>query len=142
MDFWSKKVFFAVFGWYLLFCPLDPDPWICIFLRIRIQEAKILRIQRILSTDQSFYSPRNIPARRSPSGPMGNPCLVWSRIPKLYDWWTVNTSSRDRNSRSTISRGINPLSSRGFLNHEVHLVWSYNLAKQIKYRRICGSLVF
>ena len=67
---------------------------------------------------QSFYLPRNMPARRSPIGPMGNPFLVWSRIPKLYDWWTVNTSSRDRNSRSTISRGINPLSSRGFLNHE------------------------
>ena len=34
---------------WLIFCPLDPDPWICIFLRIqiRIQEAKILRIQRI-----------------------------------------------------------------------------------------------
>ena len=27
--------------------PLDPDPWIRIFLRIRIQELKILRIQRI-----------------------------------------------------------------------------------------------
>ena len=34
---------------------MDPDPWICIFLRIRIQEANILRIQRIhiLSTDQT-----------------------------------------------------------------------------------------
>ena len=29
--------------------PMDPDPWIRIFLRIRIQEAKIFRI-RILST--------------------------------------------------------------------------------------------
>ena len=36
-----KKFFFAVFGWYF-------TPWIRIFLRIRIQEAKILRIQRIL----------------------------------------------------------------------------------------------
>jgi len=30
--------------------PFDPDPWIRIFLWIRIQEAKILRIQWILST--------------------------------------------------------------------------------------------
>ena len=37
-----KKVFFCSF--WLIFYPLDPDPWICIFLRIRIQEAKILRI--------------------------------------------------------------------------------------------------
>ena len=43
----------------MIFCPLDPDPWIRIFLRIRIriQEAKILRIQRIriLSTGLYFY---------------------------------------------------------------------------------------
>ena len=32
-------------SFWLIFCPLDPDPWIRIFLRIRIQEAKILRIQ-------------------------------------------------------------------------------------------------
>ena len=36
LDFRSKKFFFAVFGRYF-------TPWI----RIRIQEAKILRIQRI-----------------------------------------------------------------------------------------------
>jgi len=34
----------------VIFYPLDPDPWIRIFLQIRIQEAKILRI-RILRTD-------------------------------------------------------------------------------------------
>ena len=42
-------------SFWLIFYPLDPDPWICIFLRIwiLIQEAKILRIQRIriLSTE-------------------------------------------------------------------------------------------
>ena len=31
----------------MIFCPLDPNPWIRTFLRKRIQEAKILRIQRI-----------------------------------------------------------------------------------------------
>ena len=31
-------------SFWLIFYPLDPDPWIRIFLRIRIQEAKILRI--------------------------------------------------------------------------------------------------
>ena len=38
--------------------PLDPDPWIRIFFRIRIQEAKILRIQRIriLSTALNLLS--------------------------------------------------------------------------------------
>ena len=41
MNFRSKIFFFAAFGWYF-------TPWIRIFLRIRIQEAKILRIQRIL----------------------------------------------------------------------------------------------
>ena len=51
------KKFFCIF--WLIFHPLDPDPdpWIRIFLRIRIQEAKILRIQRfrirILSTEQN-----------------------------------------------------------------------------------------
>ena len=42
-----KKVFLCSF--WLILCPLDPDTWICIFLRILIwiQEAKILRIQRI-----------------------------------------------------------------------------------------------
>ena len=39
---WGLRVFFL-----LIFIPFDPDPWICIFLRIRIQEAKILRIQRV-----------------------------------------------------------------------------------------------
>jgi len=39
-----------------MFYPLDPDPWIHIFLSIRIQEAKILRIQRIriLSTVNNY----------------------------------------------------------------------------------------
>ena len=48
-----KKFFFS---FWLIFYPLDPDPWIRIFLRIRIQEAKILRIQRIriLSTDWDY----------------------------------------------------------------------------------------
>ena len=45
----ESKHFFCSF--WLIFCPgfLDPDSWICIFLRIRIwiQEAKNLRIQRI-----------------------------------------------------------------------------------------------
>ena len=44
----SKRFFFFVFCnslktsncWFIL-CPLDPDPWIGIFLRIRIQEAKV-----------------------------------------------------------------------------------------------------
>ena len=40
-----KNVFFCSF--WLIFYPLDPDPLIRIFLRIRIQKAKILRIQRI-----------------------------------------------------------------------------------------------
>ena len=46
-----KKFFFCSF--WLIFYLLEQDPWISIFLRIRIQEAKILRIQwiRILSTD-------------------------------------------------------------------------------------------
>ena len=50
-DLGVKKFFFLSF--WLIFYPLDPDPWIRIFLRIRIQEAKILWIQRIrfLSTD-------------------------------------------------------------------------------------------
>ena len=42
-------------SFWLIFWPLDPDPWIRIFLRIQIliQEAKILGIQRIriLSTE-------------------------------------------------------------------------------------------
>ena len=32
-------------SFWLLFCPVDPDPRV--FLRFRIREAKILRIQRI-----------------------------------------------------------------------------------------------
>ena len=36
--------FFSSF--WSIFFPLDLDPWIRIFLRIRIQEAKILRLQR------------------------------------------------------------------------------------------------
>ena len=43
--FGFQSIFF--FSFWLIFCPLDPDPWIRIFLRIRIQEAKIFRIQRI-----------------------------------------------------------------------------------------------
>jgi len=48
LGFRSKKVFFCSF--WVIFYPLDPHPWIRIFfwIRIRIQEAKILRI---LSTD-------------------------------------------------------------------------------------------
>ena len=42
--FLSRKCFFVV-EILLIFYPLDPDPWV--FLRIRIREAKILRIQRI-----------------------------------------------------------------------------------------------
>ena len=47
LGFWSKKDFFLKF--LVDIYPLDPDPWIRIILRIRIQEAKILRI---LSTVQ------------------------------------------------------------------------------------------
>ena len=39
----------------MIFFPLDPDPWIRIFLQILIQEAKILRTQRILSTAGKYY---------------------------------------------------------------------------------------
>ena len=45
--FGVKKDFF--FKFLVDIYPLDPDPWIRIILRIRIQEAKILRI---LSTVQ------------------------------------------------------------------------------------------
>ena len=49
--FLRVKKFFLV---WLMFCLLGPDPWIRLFLRIRIriQEAKILRIKwiRILRT--------------------------------------------------------------------------------------------
>ena len=48
----EKKGYFCSF--WLIFYSLDPDPWICIFLRTRIQEAKILRIQRILSTVRNY----------------------------------------------------------------------------------------
>ena len=44
------------FNVWLKFCPLDLDPWNRIFLRIRFQEAKILRILRILST-VNLYKP-------------------------------------------------------------------------------------
>ena len=39
-----------------MFCPLDPDLWIRIFLRtrIRIQKSKILRRIRILSTEEAM----------------------------------------------------------------------------------------
>ena len=56
--FRSKKSFFCSF--WLIFYPLDPDSRIRIFLRslVRIQEAKILRIQRIriLSTSLKLWS--------------------------------------------------------------------------------------
>ena len=44
-DLGFESNFFGSF--LLIFCPSDPDPRIGIFLRIRIQEAKILGIQRI-----------------------------------------------------------------------------------------------
>ena len=45
-------------SFWLIFCSLDPDPGSRIFLRIRIQEAKIFRIQRIriLSTAPQLCS--------------------------------------------------------------------------------------
>ena len=49
-----QKILFFLRFW-LIFCPLDPDPWIRIFLQILIQEAKILRTQRILSTAGKYY---------------------------------------------------------------------------------------
>ena len=57
----NKKVFFCSF--WLIFYALDPDPWIRIFLLIRIQEAKILRIQRIriLSTEALSLSAEKLP---------------------------------------------------------------------------------
>jgi len=57
VQIWVSEVknFFCSF--WLIFYPLDPDPWIRIFLRIRIQEAKMLRIQRIriLGTDLLYW---------------------------------------------------------------------------------------
>ena len=44
---WGLRVNFLLLQFFVDFCPLDPDPWIRIFFRIRIQEAKILWIQRI-----------------------------------------------------------------------------------------------
>ena len=35
-----------IFGCWQIFCPVDLDLWIRIFMRIRIQEAKMLQIQR------------------------------------------------------------------------------------------------
>ena len=54
----ENKIFFCSF--WLIFCLLDP--WIRIFLRIRIQEAKILRIQRIriLSTALNLTLVNNV----------------------------------------------------------------------------------
>ena len=49
--FGVKKIFCS---FWLIFYPLDPDPWIRIFLRIRIQEAKVLRIQRIRILSTGF----------------------------------------------------------------------------------------
>ena len=52
-DFGFKSKLFSL-QFLLIFCPLGPDPWIRIFLRIRILKAKILQIQwiriQILST--------------------------------------------------------------------------------------------
>jgi len=58
--FRSKKSFFCSF--WLIFYPLDPDSRIRIFLRIRIQEGKILRIQRIriLSTAWNLHRIKNV----------------------------------------------------------------------------------
>ena len=46
VQIWVLRFNFFFCSFWLIFCPLDPDPWIRIFLRnrIRIQEAKILRI--------------------------------------------------------------------------------------------------
>ena len=41
----------------MIICPLNTDPWIRIFLRIWIQEAKMLRI-RILSTGNKLANPQ------------------------------------------------------------------------------------
>ena len=49
-----QKILFFLRFW-LIFCPLDPDPWIRIFLQIRIQEVKIMRTQWILSTAGKYY---------------------------------------------------------------------------------------
>ena len=55
LRFRSKKSLFLQF--WLIFYPLYPDPWIRIFLRIRIriQETKILRIQRIRILSTAFF---------------------------------------------------------------------------------------
>ena len=52
--FLTKKVFFCSF--WLKFYPLDPNQWIRIYLRIRIQEVKILRIQRIRILSTGRYT--------------------------------------------------------------------------------------
>ena len=56
-EFFLTKQNFKIFGLISFACPLNPDPWIRIFLQIRIQEAKILRIQRIriLSTELTLF---------------------------------------------------------------------------------------
>ena len=48
-------------SFWLIFYILELDPWICIFLRIRIQEAKILRIQQILGTAYNNAQYRMVP---------------------------------------------------------------------------------
>ena len=62
VHFWVLKVKSS----WLIFCPLAPDLWIR-KLRIRIQEAKILRIQRIriLSTGNMAFA-RNVYSVRPP----------------------------------------------------------------------------
>ena len=47
VQIWVLRVKLFSCSFWLIFCPLDPDTWIRIFLRIRIQEVKILGIQRI-----------------------------------------------------------------------------------------------
>ena len=51
------KDLFVVFGWYFA---LDPDPLIRILLCIRIQKAKMLRIQWIQIPDQSLLDTNSI----------------------------------------------------------------------------------
>ena len=54
-NFFVFKIFFCRF--WLIFYPLDPDSWICMFLLFQIQETKILWIQwiRILSTPKYWF---------------------------------------------------------------------------------------
>ena len=49
VQIWVKNVVF--FSFWVIFFPLDPDLWIRIFLRIRIQEDKIFRILKLKKTE-------------------------------------------------------------------------------------------